>query len=326
MVGAIAVFGATTTSVLHYVVTSGFVYLVVVVGLYAFVGTSGIVSFGHIAFMGIGAYAAAVVSVSPPSLKHLLLPALPHWLQATQLGLVASCLVGGGAALVFAAAIAFPILRVSGLAASIAMFAVLVAVNVVESNWTQVTRGTSTMLGVPTDTTLGVAFVAAVVAIWAAYALDVSHAGLRLKASRDDEFAARSIGISIARARFSGFALSSVLVGVGGALYAHLLGAFSPSDFYLDTTFLTIVMLVVGGMQSLTGAVVGTIVVSAFQELLTHVENGINLGLFRIPARPGVTQLGLAVVVLLILVFRPSGITGGHEIPFPAVWRNQRLR
>jgi branched-chain amino acid transport system permease protein len=160
-----------------------------------------------------------------------------------------------------------------------------------------------------------------VLAIWVDYGLDVSHAGLRLKATRDDEFAARSIGISIARARFSGFALSALLVGVGGALYAHLLGAFSPADFYLDTTFVTIVMLVVGGMRSLTGAVVGTIVVSAIQELLEHVESGINLGLIRIPARPGVTQVGLAVVVLVILVFRPNGITGGRELPFPAARR-----
>jgi branched-chain amino acid transport system permease protein len=224
---------------------------------------------------------------------------------------------GGLVAVAFAMVIAFPVLRISGIAASITMFAVLIVGNVVASNWTQVTRGTGTMLGIPADTTLGVAFGAGALAVCAAYALESSGPGLRLKATREDEFAARAVGISVGRARAYGFALSAFLVGVGGALYGHLLGAFSPADFYLDTTFLTIVMLVVGGMRSLTGAVVGTIAITALQEILNHVESGINLGLFTIPARPGLTQTGLAVVMLLILVFRPRGLTNGRELPFP---------
>ena len=312
----VALVGLNGTPVLRYVVVNGFVYLVVVVGLYTFVGLSGVVSFGHIAFMGIGAYASAIVSI-PVTTKQVLLPALPGWLARTELGLLPSVLVGGLVALAFALIIAFPIMRISGLAASIAMFAVLVVVNIVGSNWNQVTRGTSTMLGVPTDTTLEMAFAAGALVVCVAYAFEISSTGLRLKATREDGFAARAIGISIARARIYGFALSAFIVGMGGALYAHLLGAFSPADFYLDMTFLTIVMLVVGGMQSLTGAVLGTIVIASLQELLTHIQSGLDLGVFEIPARPGSTQIGLAAVMLLILVFRPSGLTGGRELPFP---------
>jgi branched-chain amino acid transport system permease protein len=313
LMGIIAVIGGFLSAELQYVVTEGFVYLVVVVGLYTFIGLSGVVSFGHISFMGVGAYAVSI----PVILRQTLLPALPHWLAHMQLGLVLSALAGGIVAAVFALIIMFPIMRISGLAASITMFAVLIVTYVVESHWTQVTRGTLTMLGIPTDLTRGAAFAAGAVAVCAAWGFERSSAGVRLKAVREDEFAARSVGISVVRARSYAFLLSALLVGIGGALYGHLVGAFSPGDFYLDTTFLTIVMLVVGGTRSLTGAVVGTVLISALQEALNHVESGINLGLFHIPARPGLTQVGLAVVMLLILMFRPSGITRGRDIPFP---------
>jgi branched-chain amino acid transport system permease protein len=325
LLSAIALFGSSTTPVLEQVVTTGFVYLVVVVGLYTFIGLSGVVSFGHISFMGIGAYVCALVSI-PPTMKHVLLPALPEWLSGTHFALVPSLLVGGGIALVFALLIAAPIMRISGLAASITMFAVLIVVNVVGVNWDQVTRGTRTMIGTPVTTTLGVAFCAAVLAVVAAWAFQTSSAGLRLTAVREDEFAARSVGISIPRARTYGFALSAFLVGIGGALYAHLQGSFTPADFYLATTFLTIVMLVVGGMHSLTGAVIGTIAVSALQELLNELQEGVDVGIVTIPERPGITQVGLALVLLAILLFRPSGLTGGRELPLPRRWRSSGPR
>lgn len=323
LMGAVALFGSATTPVLEQVVTTGFVYLVVVVGLYTFIGMSGVVSFGHISFMGIGAYACALVSI-PALQKGILIPALPGWLSSAELALVPSVLVGGGAALVFALLIAGPIMRISGLAAAITLFAVLVVVNVIGVNWDEVTRGTRTMIGVPVTTTLGAAFLAAVVAVLAAWAFQSSSVGLRLKAVREDDFAARSLGISIPRTRTYAFALSAFLVGVGGALYAHLQGSFTPADFYLSTTFLTIVMLVVGGMHSLSGAVIGTIVVSVLQELLNEAQEGIDLGVVSIPERPGITQVGLALVLLAILIFRPSGITGGHEVPVPRRWRRTR--
>src|SRR5262249_5285928 len=105
--------GAVASPALQQVVTTGFVYLVVVVGLYTFIWLSGVVSFGHLAFMGIGAYVCALVSI-PSLLKHVLLPSLPAWLERIELGTLGSILVGAGAALVFALIIAAPIMRISG--------------------------------------------------------------------------------------------------------------------------------------------------------------------------------------------------------------------
>lgn len=312
----IALLGASSGAVLQQVITTGFVYLVVVVGLYTFVGLSGVVSFGHISFMGIGAYVCALVAI-PEAMKGVLLPALPGWLQSVELGPLMSVAVGAACALVFAAAIAGPIMRISGLAAAITLFAVLIVVNTIGTNWDAVTRGTRTMLGVPVETTLWIAFAFGVGAVLVAYAFQSSAAGLRLKMTREDEFGARSLGVSVARARTWGFLLSAAIIGVGGALYAHLQGSFTPDDFYLRTTFLTIVMLVVGGMHSLSGAVIGTMLITGLQQLLNEIQDGIDLGVVEISSRPGITQVVLAIVLLLILVFRPEGLTGGREVPFP---------
>ncbi|MBN9622517.1 MAG: branched-chain amino acid ABC transporter permease, partial [Actinobacteria bacterium] len=121
-------------------------------------------------------------------------------------------------------------------------------------------------------------------------------------------------GVNVTRERSVALVLSAFFVGVGGSLYAHLLGAISPSAFYLELTFSTLAMLVVGGMTSLSGAVIGTVAIFALKEVLRHVERGLTLGPVHIPARPGLQLVGVGVVTLLILALRPSGITRGREI------------
>jgi branched-chain amino acid transport system permease protein len=104
---------------------------------------------------------------------------------------------------------------------------------------------------------------------------------------------------------------------MGGFVYGQFLGTFNPDAFYLNVTFLTIAMLVVGGLRSLAGAVVGTVIVTVVGEILRRLEEGASLGPLSIPSRPGLREGGLALMMLLILVFRPSGLTGGRELPWP---------
>src|SRR4029079_19206638 len=129
--------------------------------------------------------------------KGFLLPDLPGFLADASFSGVPAALIAGGVALVFAAILVVPIVRRSGLAASLAMFAVLVITFQVAVNWDAVTRGSRTMLGVPTDTTIWIALAWAGVVVALAYAHQRSKTGLRLRASREDEFAARAAGISI---------------------------------------------------------------------------------------------------------------------------------
>jgi branched-chain amino acid transport system permease protein len=107
------------------------------------------------------------------------------------------------------------------------------------------------------------------------------------------------------------------IMGVGGGLYAQYLGSFNASFFYLALTFTTLAMLVVGGIKSLTGAVVGSLTISFVAEFLHRIEQGADVGPLHIPARPGLREIGLAIIMLCILVLRPRGITNGRELPWP---------
>ena len=144
------------------------------------------------------------------------------------------------------------------MAAGIATLAILVAMNVFIQQTSSITRGTSTQIGVPQTTTLRATLLWVILAIVVAFVFKQSRNGLRLRASRENDRAARSVGVHVARERYIAFALSGFVCGIVGALYGHYFITFSYLDFYFDLTFLTIAMLVVGGMGSVTGAVVGT--------------------------------------------------------------------
>ena len=262
--------------------------LIVVVGLYTFVGVSGVFSFGHAAFMAIGAYTSAIL-VIPPETKKFVLPDLPGFLASAHLDPLPATIVAGAVAAVFALVLSLPLARLSGLTAGLATFAVLSIVNIVARNWEQVTHGTAGVSGIPTTTTIWGALGWAMLAMAAAWAFQRSRIGLRLRASRENESAARSIGVAVARERTIAFVVSAFFVGVAGALFGMFIGSFNPDAFFLNITFLMIVMLVIGGTTSLAGAVVGTIAISAVSEILRRIEGGVDLGL-----RPGLGEAGTA--------------------------------
>lgn len=281
--------------------------LVIVVGLYTFIGNSGVLSFGHTSFVAVGAYASALVTI-PLATKSTLLPDLPGFIADASFALLPAALTAGLVAMVVGAVAGLAVVRLSGIQASIATFAVLVIVQTVLSNWSSLTRGEMTMTGVPLSTDMGGPLLAAIAAIAIAYAYTESRFGFRLRATREDGLGARALGISIGRERFIAFVISAFIVGIGGHLYAHLVGSFSPSTFYLDLTFLTLAMLIVGGRNSLAGAIVGTVVISVFLELVRRGEAGF-VGI-TLPAES--QGVAFALLTLAILIAKPNGIMGGR--------------
>lgn len=286
--------------------------IVLVVGLQIFIGNSGVLSFGHMSFMAIGAYVGAILTI-PPLLKSSLLPALPAFIRNSQLSTAPAIAIAAAVAAVVALIVAIPLMRLSGIAASLSTFAFLLIVYTVASNWDQVTRGRETMLGVPANTTMTRALIGAIVAIVIAYAFQGSSTALRLRASREDDVAATASGVWVARDRTVAFVISAAVVAVGGFFFAQQFGVFNPDEFYLSITFTTIAMLVVGGMKTLAGAVVGPIVVTAILEGLTSLEDGISLGGIHVKAPLGSSSVGLALIMLAILLFRPAGLMSGSS-------------
>ena len=174
--------------------------------------------------------------------------------------------------------VGLPLMRTSTLAIPISTFAFLIVVYNVVANWDAVTGGSSGLVSIPTHDQrrvgrpLGGARRSLV-----ALAFKWSASGYRLQATREDEVAARSIGIGVMRERLIAFALSGVLCGVGGALAVHQSGVLNPTTFYFGATVTTLTMLVVGGARSVFGAVVGTIAVATVNEVLRGVEDGASL-------------------------------------------------
>ena len=144
-------------------------------------------------------------------------------------------------------------MRLSGYFVSVATLGFLIIVNVVLINAVDYTRGARTFTGVPLETTLPWAVGWLVVTLVVLARIVYSPVGRRYRAVREDTIAAQAIGIEVLPTRLSAFMLGAFFAGVGGSLYGHYLGSFSPASFYMAYTFALISMLVIGGMQSLTG-------------------------------------------------------------------------
>ena len=298
-----------------------FLRLLIVLALQMFSGNSGILSFGQVAFVAVGAYTSALLTI-PTAIKQFTFLSMPHFLKdlvfPTQLNALEGTLAGGVAALIVAMVFGIPIVRLVGVAAGIATLAILVAMNVFIQQTSSITRGTSTMIGVPQTTTMRTTLLWVILAIVVAYFFKQSRNGLRLRASRENDRAARSVGVHVARERYIAFALSGFVCGLIGALYGHYFITFSYLDFYFDLTFLTIAMLVVGGMGSVSGAVVGTSFLTVIYVFFQRFEvNGI--GGATVPS--GTADVVMAVALLIALILRPKGLTAGREIPWPGDWR-----
>jgi len=287
--------------------------LILVVGLQVFMGNSGILSFAHIGFMGIGAYTSAVLTI-PLQMKSMALPDLYPILQTLEITPVLAILVGGLMAAAVAAAVSFPLMRLSDAAAVITSFALLVVLHTVMIHWSSVTNGPRTIFGIKNATNLYLVAGAAIASIIFALVFKESRTGILLRAVRDDEIAAGAIGANIPLLRWKGFILSALLAGIAGGLWAHFITSFSPNAFYLKETFVILGMLVIGGAGTVSGAVIGTFIVSITFEGLRTLENTINgAQLFSHPL-VGLTEIVLASAMIAALILRPQGIMGEREI------------
>jgi branched-chain amino acid transport system permease protein len=305
--------------VLQRIVIVLFINMMMVLALQMFMGNSGVVSFGHIAFMGIGAYASALFSMSP-SAKGAALRTLYPILQNVHVPFVPALLIGGLIAAVIAALIGFPMARLSGAAAVIATLALLVITHTVLLNWSQVTNGPRVLFGVDGYTTLWNTAIAGLLTGILAFWFKETPLGLMLRATREDEYAAASIGVNIITGRWVAFILSAFVTAVAGGLWAHFITIFSPISFYLTQTFLIVMMLIVGGMESVSGAVVGAVLITAVYEGLRAVENGVNMSNLLPGTLAGFTEVMLAITMILLLIRRPAGVMGGREFKLPLGW------
>jgi branched-chain amino acid transport system permease protein len=286
----------------------------IVVAIYVFVGNSGVLSFGQVSFVAVGAFAAGVMTI-PLESKTGVLPQLFPILRDHTVGNVASLALAAAVGGVAAFLVGLPLMRLSGLAAGIATFAVLEITHNLLREWTKIGPGATTLSLVPETTGAVQATIGALIAMCVAFAYQRSRLGRQLRASREDAAAARGVGVSVHRQRLWAFTVSGALAGFAGGLLVHELGSITTEQVYLELTFITLAMLVVGGVSSLWGAVVGALAVSGLNSFLIEAEDGV--GAVDLPSGSRLILLGAIMATVLIL--RPSGITGGREFSFPGL-------
>jgi branched-chain amino acid transport system permease protein len=287
---AAAVFPLVVTSeyLLNIAVLAG-IYVVLASSLNITNGYAGLFSFGHAAFYGIGAYTAAILATRA---------SLPFWLTLPLAGVVAGC-VG--------AVIALPALRLRGIFLALVTIGFQEITYLVTMNWISLTRGPMGIPKIPPASLLGVevqgnrgyvylVLVLDVIVIFVVSRLVTSRVGRALVAMREDELAAAACGVSPVRSKVLAFVVATFFAGVAGGFFAHHARFVSADSFRLDETFVILTMLIVGGMGSVVGPVLGAV----FLVILPEAS--------RVLAEYRGVVYG--VILIGVILFRPHGIAG----------------
>jgi branched-chain amino acid transport system permease protein len=299
------------------------VNLIVVIGLQVFMGNSDITHFGHVGFVGISAYVVAILA-TPVGVKRAALATAPFGLNTIQVSPLTAVVIAIAVTLIIAFLVGAVMVRQTGVPATIATLAFLVIVHVVLVNWVDLTRGPRAFYGIPVKATIGWAVAVAAMAIVLARVFRDSKWGLQLRASSEDVAAASAVGVRIRRLRLAAWMLSAFILAVAGSLFALYVGTISPNSFYFELTFLTLAMLIVGGMHSVSGSVVGCVIVTMGVEIMRFLESGPMLSGLKVPEMFGLTGFFLGLIIVFSMSLRPAGLLGENEID--DLWHRFRLR
>jgi branched-chain amino acid transport system permease protein len=307
--------GFAVSSYLQAYFLDTLIKVAIVVGLYVFIGNSGVISFGQISFVALGVWTAGLLTM-PQSQKRIEMPGLAHFLLTTNVGNIASLALAAAVGGVAAFAVGLPLMRLSGLAAGIATFAVLEITNNVLTYDGSIGPGVNNFSSVPSTTGIWQAAIGGLICVAAAYAYQRTRFGRMLRATREDPAAAAAAGISVYRQRLLAFTLAGALGGFAGGLYVHL-QPLAAGSLYLDLTFITLAMLVVGGAGSLLGAVVGALLLNGIFSFFSAATNTIHVFAWNLTVPSETAEVVLGVLMVVVLILRPNGITGGREFSLP---------
>jgi len=254
------------------------IYIIMALGLNLITGVTGQLSLGHAAFMSIGAYTSSLISM--------------------KLGLPFGVALLGGSlsAAFFGVLLGFPTLRLTGdyLAMATLGFAEIVRVILINL---EVTGGALGLSPIPHKTTMPLVLILVVLVVFAMTRIERSRFGRALLAIREDEIAAETMGINTFRYKIVAFALGSFCAGLGGSLYAHFITYINPVDFGFNKSIEILNMVVLGGMGSIPGTILGSVVLTIAPEFLRFVEQ------YR--------MLFYGALLVIMMIFRPNGLLGG---------------
>jgi len=283
-------------------------------------GFTGLFSLGHAGFMAVGAYTCAILTMSPEQkeVNYVLVPIAP-WLANVQLPFVPALLIGGLLAGFIGWFLGVVALRLRDDYLAIATLGFSEIIRVLLTNAQSITNGSLGLKGLPRFTTMWWAWGAAVLITLFLVLLIKSSYGRAFKSIRDNEIAAESMGIDVFGMKVMSFTISSFLAGIAGGLLAHYLTTIDPKQFIFLKTFDILLIVVLGGVGSITGSVVAAIVVTVAMEALRFLDGPLNLGFMITTGVPGLRMVFFSALLMVVVIYRQQGLMGKSEFSWDAL-------
>ncbi len=341
--GAVVLFGLLVGGGLLYasgggsardtLVTQMLVNSILVLGLQIFVGNSGILSFGHMGFAAVAGYVFALLAIDPDSKARTVTDA-PLGLADVHLDRLSATAVAVGVTLLLAFLVGLGLIRSGAksgaVAATMITLALLFVVYEVALNYPQLTNGRAGLTFGPgnalEDRTW--IYVGLLLAILIARLFRETATGRLAQAAREDDLAARAVGVNPAVPQMLALLLSVAVIAVGASFRVHVLGSMTPEFFFFNFTLLTLVMVIVGGRNSVTGALLGVVIITAGDELTRYLAGpDVSVPGLDWLLKEGLTEIFLGGAMLGFMILRPAGLLDDWELDYPLrVLRRRRER
>lgn len=296
------------------------IYIILGLSMNLVNGFTGLFSLGQAGFMAVGAYTTALLTM-PVATKQItfFLEPLIWPLNSIQLPFYISIIIGAILAAFIAFLIGAPALRLKGDYLAIATLGFAEIIRIVIVNVQNVTNGALGLKGIPNEANIWWNFGIAFLTVVAMVSLINSSYGRALKAIREDEIAAESMGINIFFHKTLSFVVGAFFAGIGGGLLAILQGTISPDMFNFILTFNILLIIVLGGMGSVSGTIISAIVITLGTEYLAILDKPINFGFFETPGIPGMRMVVISVLLMLVVLFYRHGLMGTKELSWDMI-------
>ncbi len=299
LAAGVAILSQTGGDYVAYMLNLICINTIAAVGLNILTGYTGLVSLGHAAFMAIGAYTSALLTVKL---------GLAFWLALPASGVLAA-LIGF--------VVGLPSLRLTGIYLALATMAFGFITDEVILQWQSLTGGADgfsagapTILGLTFDsykTYFLITFTSLAILLFAAKNLLRGGFGRTLMAIRDSETAAETMGINLGRSKALAFTFSALYAGLAGSLYAHFIMFISIDNFTLLDSIRYIVMVAVGGLGSLTGSVMGAVFITILPEIITFAKDYLPAA---VKTASSLQAAVYGIILMLFIIYQPTGFYG----------------
>lgn len=284
--------------ILHILVIAG-IYIILTLSLNLIVGFTGLPALGHAAFMCIGAYTSSLLALNM---------GVSPWI-----GLIIGACFAGVSGIV----IGYPAVRLKGDYLALATFGLGVIVYSISKNWVSLTRGPMGLPGIPGFSIFGfelsgtwsyllLVLIFVAITIFICNRIVNSPFGRVLRSIREDETASEALGKDTNKHKLMVFIIGAFFAGIAGSLYAHYITFIDPSSFTVMESITVLLMVIFGGMGSISGSIVGALILVIFPELLRF------LGMPSSIAAP-IRQMIYGLLLVILMIKRPQGIMGKYR-------------